>query len=160
MHELQAQLDRIEHHQRLIIRLLIATLRKENIIMATNQDVLDKSNALLAKVQAESNTIDALVIGWNENQALLTQLKAELDAAQAGGNQAQIDAASAALDQAIAAVDGNTAKEAALAAPTAPPVTVTPTPPADTTGSTPTDTTTPPADTTTTPPDTSSTPTT
>lgn len=134
---LEERLERLEHNQRLTIRLLIATLRKENDIMSTSKDTVDKANAILALAQAESNTIDALVIAWDENQKLLVSLKAALDAATAAGDQSQIDTANAALDQAITAITGNTAKEAAIAAPTAPPVvlppdgTGTPTTPAD-----------------------------
>lgn len=89
-------------------------LKRTHFIMATLADINTKSASILAATTAERDAIAAIATYVDGQKALLTEVKAELDAALANGDQAAIDAANANLDQALAGMSGNAAAEAAI----------------------------------------------
>jgi len=102
-----------------IERLLTAVLHKldrmENFAMATAADVKAKTDALLARVQANTDATSSVVTYVQGLKAQLTDIQTQLAAALASGDQPSIDAASAALDTAITSIDADTVAEAAIA---------------------------------------------
>lgn len=94
---------------------LLQPLHKElRHIMATLADIQAKSQAILDKATANTNALEAIKELVDGQKTQLTELKAELDAALATGNQEQIDEASANLDAGIDALDAQAAAEAAI----------------------------------------------
>lgn len=101
-----------------IERLLASLIHKldhmENV-MATAADVKAKTDALLTRVQANTDATSSVVTYVAGLKAQLTDIQAQLAAALAAGDQTSIDAASDALDTAITSIDADTVAEAALA---------------------------------------------
>lgn len=111
--------SRIAHQETMLAlghihRLVHSLIKKEDREMSNLADIKAKAASILEKATANTNALAAIKQLVEEDKAQIVQLKADLDAALATGNQADIDEASANLDAGIAAIDAGAAAEAAI----------------------------------------------
>lgn len=106
-----AQLDRIE---RLLTDIHKHIKRMETTNMTTAAEIKSKVDALLTKVQANTDATASVALYVQGLKDQLTAVQLQLAEAIASNDPGSLQAASDALDAAISSIDSDTAAEAAL----------------------------------------------